>query len=310
MTRSLGIVLTALAVCPGCQPRPAVRPVVAPPPTTAPAQSKPAVPVLPSPPVPDTTARSSEYRVGPGDVLDITVLGQSDLTRTATVQPSGAISLPLLNDVPVGGLSAAEVQRKLTTLLARDFLVNPQVEVKVKDYQSQFVLVLGEVNSPGRKPLRGSTRLIDVLVEAGGFSARASGEIFITRAEGQFDGGTRNLRLRLGGQLSAQEYVNLEISLRHGDIVTALPRSYVTVEGEVQRPGRYAIEGDLTVTGAVSMAGGLTRFGSSDVKLRRIDPATGRVTVTEVDLKAVRSGKKADPPVAPNDVVTVSRRLF
>lgn len=311
MTRSLGIVLTALAVCPGGQPRPAVRPVVAPPPATAPAQSTPAVPALPSPPAPDTVARGSEYRVGPGDVLDIAVLGQTDLTRTATVQPTGAISLPLLNDVPVGGLTVAEVQRKLTTLLARDFLVSPQVEVKVKDYQSQFVLVLGEVNSPGRKPLRGSTRLIDALVEAGGFSARASGEIFITRAEGgAFDGGTRSLRLRLGGQLSAQEYVNLEISLRHGDIVTALPRSYVTVEGEVQRPGRYAIEGDLTVTGAVSMAGGLTRFGSSDVKLRRIDPATGRVTVTKVDLKSVRSGKKADPPVAPNDVVTVSRRRF
>lgn len=310
MTRALGIVLMALAVGPGCQPRPAVRPVVAPPPTTTRAQPTPTVPARPSPPAPDTVTRGSEYRVGPGDVLDIIVLGQTDLTRTATVQPTGTISLPLLNDVPVGGLTVGEVQRKLTTLLARDFLVSPQVEVKVKDYQSQFVLVLGEVNSPGRKPLRGSTRLIDALVEAGGFSARASGEIFITRSEGEFDGGTRSLRLRLGGQLTAQEYVNLEISLRHGDIVTALPRSYVTVEGEVTRPGRYAIEGDLTVTGAVSMAGGLTRFGSSDVKLRRIDPATGRVNVTAVDLKAVRSGKKADPTVAPNDVVTVSRRIF
>jgi polysaccharide export outer membrane protein len=248
--------------------------------------------------------------VGAGDVLDIAVLGQSDLTRTATIQPTGAISLPLLNDVPVAGLTVAEVQRKLHSLLARDFLVNPQVEVKVKEYQSQFVLVLGEVNQPGRKSLRGSTRLIDALVEAGGFSTRASGELFITRSEGSFESGGRSLRLRLGGQLSAQEYVNLEIPLRHGDIVTALPRSYVTVEGEVQRPGRYAIEGELTVTGAVSIAGGLTRFGSSDVKLRRIDPATGKVTVTEVDLKAIRNGKKPDPAVAPNDVVTVPRRLF
>ena len=281
--------------------------------TAAPDAPPPVPKASPSPspsPAADVTHRGPEYHVGPGDVLDIVVLGQSDLTRTATVQPTGAISLPLLNDVPVAGLTVAEVQRKLHSLLARDFLVNPQVEVKVKDYQSQFVLVLGEVNQPGRKALRGSTRLIDALVEAGGFSTRASGELFITRSEGSFDGGGRSLRLRLGGQLSAQEYVNLEIPLRHGDIVTALPRSYVTVEGEVQRPGRYAIEGELTVTGAVSMAGGLTRFGSSDVKLRRIDPATGRVTVTEVDLKAVRNGKKTDPPVAPNDVVTVPRRLF
>jgi polysaccharide export outer membrane protein len=280
------------------------------PPSPAPAPSPSPVPSASPSPAAAVTPRGSEYRVGPGDVLDIVVLGQTDLTRTATVQPTGAVSLPLLTDVQVSGLTVAEVQRKLHSLLARDFLVNPQVEVKVKDYQSQFVLVLGEVNQPGRKPLRGSTRLIDALVDAGGFTTRASGELFITRSEGSFDDGGRSLRLRLGGQLSAQEYVNLEIPLRHGDIVTALPRSYVTVEGEVQRPGRYAIEGELTVTGAVSIAGGLTRFGSSDVKLRRIDAATGRVTVTEVDLKDVRNGKKPDPPVAPNDVVTVPRRLF
>ena len=78
----------------------------------------------------------------------------------------------------------------------------------------------------------------------------------------------------------------------------------------MQRPGRYAIEGDLTVTGAISTAGGLTRFGSSDVKVRRIDPASGQVTITKVDLKSVRKGSKPDPPVAANDVISVPRRLF
>ena len=77
------------------------------------------------------------------------VFGNEDLSRSPTVQTSGAIALPLLGDVPVAGLTIAEVQRKLTTLLARDYLVNPQVEVKVKEYQSQFVTVLGEVNTPG-----------------------------------------------------------------------------------------------------------------------------------------------------------------
>ncbi|HEY6547362.1 MAG TPA: polysaccharide biosynthesis/export family protein, partial [Vicinamibacteria bacterium] len=129
-----------------------------------------------------------EYRVGAGDVLELVVFGNEDLTRTPTVQPSGVIALPLLGEVPVGGLTVAEVQRKLTTLLARDFLVNPQVEVKVKEYQSQSVSVVGEVNSPGRKPLRGRTRLIDVLLEAGGFRPTASGEIVITRNEGTFEG--------------------------------------------------------------------------------------------------------------------------
>jgi protein involved in polysaccharide export with SLBB domain len=78
----------------------------------------------------------------------------------------------------------------------------------------------------------------------------------------------------------------------------------------VNRPGRYPIESDLTVTGAVSLAGGLTRFGSSNVKLRRTDPESGRVTIVEVDLKDVRNGKKPDVPLLPNDVISVSRRVF
>lgn len=276
-------------------------------PQAAPAPSP--TPALPSP-SPAAAGVSADYRVGPGDVLDVAVLGNADLTRTATVQPTGSITFPLLNEVPVAGLTVSEIQRRLTALLIKDFLVDPHVEVKVKEFQSQFVIVLGEVNTPGRKVLRGGSRLVDVLVEAGGFTPRASGEIVITRTEGSFEGGSKILRMRLGGTFSAQDYVGLELALRNGDVITAPARQYVTVEGEVQRPGRYAIEGDLTVTGAISTAGGLTRFGSSDVKLRRIEAGTGRVTITKVDLKDVRKGKYPDPPVAPNDVITVSRRLF
>ena len=285
-------------------------------PAQAPAASpSPAAPVLASPspwPSPSASApeASADYRVGPGDVLDIAVLGNADLTRTATVQPTGSIQFPLLNEVPVAGLTVSDIQRRMTALLVKDFLVDPHVEVKVKEFQSQFVIVLGEVNTPGRKVLRGGSRLVDVLVEAGGFTPRASGEIIITRTEGAFEGGSKSLRMRLGGAFSAQDYVGLELALRNGDVITAPARQYVTVEGEVQRPGRYAIEGDLTVTGAISTAGGLTRFGSNDVKLRRIEAGTGQVTITKVDLKDVRKGKLPDPPVAPNDVITVPRRLF
>ena len=275
-----------------------------------PVEARPLSPAAPTLPTPSPFAPRDDYRVGPGDVLEITVLGNADLTRTATVQTTGTIAFPLLNEVAVAGLSTAEIQRKLTTLLARDFLVDPHVEVRVKDYQSQFVLVLGEVNTPGRRVLRGASRLIDVLVESGGFTPRASGDVVITRNEGSFEGGAKVLRMHLGGAFSVQDYLGLEMVLRNGDVITASARQYVTVEGEVQRPGRYAIEGDLTVTGAISTAGGLTRFGSSDVKVRRIDPASGQVTITKVDLKSVRKGSKPDPPVAANDVISVPRRLF
>jgi len=273
-----------------------------------------APPAAPPPPAAAATppVRSAlEYVVGAGDVLEISVFGNEDLSRTPTIQPSGVIALPLLGEVPVAGLTVAEAQRKLTTLLARDFLVNPQVEVKVKEYQSQSVSVVGEVNNPGRKPLRGRTRLIDVLLDSGGFKPTASGEVIITRNEGTFEGGQRSLKLRFaGGAPSPQDQINLELALQNGDIITASPKYYVTVEGEVSKPGRYPIDGDLTVTGAVSQAGGLTRFGSNGLRIRRVDPETKQTTILEVDLKDVRSGKKPDLLLVGGDVVTVSRRLF
>jgi polysaccharide export outer membrane protein len=281
-------------------------------PTATPAP--PTTTVAPAPPAPSPSPSPStapEYRVGPGDILEVTVLDNEEVSRIPTVQTSGVIALPLLGEVEVTGLTVAEIQRKLTTLLARDYLVNPQVEVKVKDYQSQFVTVVGEVNTGGRKPLRGRTRLVDLLVEAGGFTPRASGDIMISRQEGTFDGGAKTLRMSLSrGALTPQDQVNLEVVLKNGDVITALQKYYVTVEGEVNRPGRYPIEGELTVTGAVSTAGGLTRFGGNDVRVRRVDPQTGQTRILEVDLKDVRSGKKPDPALLPNDVVTVTRRLF
>jgi polysaccharide export outer membrane protein len=265
----------------------------------------------PSPAASPEAAALPGYRVGSGDVLEIVVFGNEVLSRSPTVQSDGTVSLPLLGEVPVAGLSVTEVQRKVTTLLARDYLVNPQVEVKVKDYQSQFVTVLGEVNAPGRKPLRGRTRLVDALVEAGGFTPRASGDVRIARGEGGFEGGASTLELHLeGGALGPKDRVNLEVLLQHGDVVTASAKQYVTVEGEVARPGRYVLEGSLTASGAISVAGGLTRFGSHKAQVRRSGAGGGPARILEVDLKAVRRGRKPDLPLEPGDVVFVPRRFF
>jgi polysaccharide export outer membrane protein len=222
------------------------------------------------------------------------------------------VALPLLGEVPVAGLTLAEVKAQLTVLLGRDYLVNPQVDVRVKEYQSQFVTVLGEVSTPGRRPLRGGqTRLIDVLVEAGGLTPRASGELVLSRADGTFEGGARTMRVQLGApNLTPEEERRLRLPLRAGDIITAAPKYYVTVEGEVMRPGRYVLDTALTVSGAISAAGGLTRFGRQRVQVRRIDGPSGRVQIFDVDLKAVRKGEKPDPPLQANDTISVSRRIL
>ena len=275
-------------------------------------------PPAPAAPDPQTAppavapATVGDYEVGPGDVLEVAVYGNDDVSRIPTVQTNGSISMPLIGEIQVAGLTVAEVQRKITNLLEKDYLVKPQVEVKVREYNSQYVSVVGEVNSPGRKPLRGRTRLIDLLSEAGGFKPTASAEVMVTRTDGTFGDGQKSITVRLSRSASpsGQDLVNLEMPLKNGDIITAFPKAYVTVDGEVSRPGRYAIEADLTVTGAVSLAGGLTRFGSNGVKVRRTDPQTGKVTLLQVNLKDVRNGEKPDVPLRPNDVISVARRVF
>src|SRR4029078_11041812 len=102
----------------------------------------------------------------------------------------------------------------------------------------------------------------------------------------------------------------LQLRLRSGDAVTASPKYYVTVEGEVMRPGRYVLESDLTVSGALSLAGAPSRFGSGQLRVRRVDAATGQIRIIEVDIKDVRKGKSEDLLLQPNDVVSVSRRIL
>ena len=306
------ILAIALSAVVQAAPASAVQSQAPPAATTKPAEA-------PAPPEPQTAppgdaaaapVTEGDYEVGAGDVLEINVFGNDDLSRVPTVQTNGAVSLPLLGEVQVSGLTIAEVKRKVTNLLAKDYLINPQVEVKVKEYQSQYVSVVGEVNNPGRKPIRGRMRLLDALIESGGFKATSSGDVMITRTDGSFDDGKKAITVRISASATIQDQINLELRLKNGDIISALPKSFVTVDGEVNRPGRYAIESDLTVTGAVSLAGGRTRFGSSGAKVRRIDPQTGKVSIIEVDIKDVQNGKKPDITLLPNDVVSVARRVF
>jgi polysaccharide export outer membrane protein len=258
----------------------------------------------------DEAAAPADYRVGNGDVLDVTVLDNPEASRVAPISPGGTITLPLVGDVAVGGLTAAEIRQKLTELLSRDYLVNPQVEVRIKEYGSQFALAVGEMKSPGRKALRGNTRLIDLLMDSGGFTNQASGDVVVTRVDGTFPDGSKSIKVRVAATSpTPKNQAALEFPLRNGDIVVASPKAYVIVEGEVNRPGRFVIEGNLTITGAVSIAGGLTRYGSNNVKLRRVD-ADGRTQILPVDLKSIRKGKTVDTLLQGDDVITVPRRLF
>src|SRR6476660_5071123 len=90
-----------------------------------------------------------EYTIGPHDVLGITVWGQADLSRDYGVDPDGFIPFPLIGRVKAAGSTPKELSAQLTELLGKDYLVNPQVIVAVKEYLSQKVQVLGAAEKPG-----------------------------------------------------------------------------------------------------------------------------------------------------------------
>lgn len=127
---------------------------------------------------PGTTA----YRIGPLDVLDITVFRVPELTRSVQVADSGSINLPLIGEVPTVGKTSQELERDLTSRLGARFLKSPQVTVYVKEYNSQRVTVEGAVKKPGVYPVRGKTSLLQFIALAEGLDRdTASSNVIVFR---------------------------------------------------------------------------------------------------------------------------------
>jgi polysaccharide biosynthesis/export protein len=131
------------------------------------------------------TAPPDTYRIGPEDVLLISVWKNEAMTRTVPVRPDGKISLPLLNDVQAAGLTAMELRDVLTKQMT-PYIPNPEVSVIVTDVRSFKVSVIGEVARPGRYEFKSWTTVLDALAFAGGFTQFASrSRILILQPDGK-----------------------------------------------------------------------------------------------------------------------------
>ena len=116
---------------------------------------------------------SKEFLLGPEDVLEVTVWRNQDLSRTVVVRPDGKISLPLIGDVQASGLNSSQVAAKIAQRLT-EFKENPNVSVSLKEVNSYFVFVLGEVLKPGKYPLKSYATVLQGVSMAGGFTPFAS----------------------------------------------------------------------------------------------------------------------------------------
>ena len=228
------------------------------------------------------------YRIGPGDVLKITVYGHEDLSRPAVVSADGRMPFPLIGDVQASGLTPTELEARLRQLLGKDYLVDPQVSVAVQEYRSQKVFVLGEAEKAGAYPLTGRTTLLDVLSQAGGPNKTAGRQVVVVRfpkSEAPVTPGTAGsttLRVNLKKLLDGDASENLV--LESGDTVYVPKQTSFFVLGEVKKPGAYVLDKETSALEAITLAGGFTERAASTVaKILRKRPDGNQETIV-IDL--------------------------
>ncbi len=248
-----------------------------------------------------TQPSESAYRLGPADKIALKVHNRPELDAVLTLDDAGRITAPLVGEVQAGGLTTGQLAAHLTDLLGRNYLVDPQVDVAVTEYWSQWVMVTGEVKSPGRVPLRGGTRLKEVLSDAGGFGETSGPLIVVTRRVEGTDEYQKETIDRREFESGAKNPV-----VHAGDIVDVPRTSYCYVQGEVRQPNRIPIERGTTLLRALSLVGGLTEW--ADRKAITIRYSDGRVA--EVNLKRVVEGRIEDPVLVGDEVIVVRRRFF
>jgi polysaccharide export outer membrane protein len=252
-------------------------------------------------------AQPQEYRIGPQDVLTITVWNQPTLSGPFTVESDGTFTYPLLGTVRAAGLTVRDIEADLTTRLGAGYVKAPQIRVTVDQHRSQRVLVLGEVRTPGSYPLTRPMTLVEALALAGSTTPRAGDEVLVIHAAADQLVGTGEGEQEARSEithipLDAVAGVSLgrELLLADGDVVFVPVAPTVHVFGQVRSPGEYPLRRHARVLQVLALAGGLTdRASRRDIRIVR-STSTGTVEV-----KA-----QLNDAVEPGDVIMVGERFF
>jgi len=164
----------------------------------------------------------SEFFLGPEDVLKVTVWKSPDLSGEVTIRPDGTITMPLIGDVPAAGLTANVLAKRIAERLT-EYISSPIVTVQVKEVNSYFIYVLGEVVKPGKYPLKSYANVMQGIALAGGFAPFASKNKI------------KVLRNVSTGSEGHEEKRQIEIPVRYDDILkgTAVPGNFVLLSGDV-----------------------------------------------------------------------------
>ena len=242
---------------------------------------------------------ATEYRLGAGDVIRVSVYQNPDLTLETRLTEAGIVSYPLLGTIRLGSLSVTAAEKLIADGLRNgNFVKQPQVTIVVLQVRGNQASVLGQVNRPGRYAIEvADMRLTDLLAMAGGTAPGGSDLVVVT---GTRDGKPFRLELDLPS-LFAPGGRDKDLLVLNGDAVWVDRQPLVYIYGEVQRPGPMRVERGMTVMQALATGGGLTQRGTQKgIRVHR-KQANGKVQVLEPAL---------DDTVQDGDVVYVRESLF
>lgn len=257
-----------------------------------------------------------DYRIGPEDLIDISVFEDEKLNKTVRVSSQGNITLPLIGTLRVKGLTAAELEKEIRELLSEKYFQNPNVSVFIREYRNQRISVIGAVEKPGVFDVTGQKTILDLLGMAGGLKEEASQMLFLIRSSplkekgpgetGDFAPETLVIDLE---ELLIRGNFGLNLVLTHGDVLNVPVSGKVFVGGEVVKPGGFLLKGKrLTVSQAVVLAEGPKQTADTTrTTIFRPSGSDGQRQILTVNLNAVQKGQAEDIFLNENDIVIVPK---
>jgi len=227
----------------------------------------------------------SDYILGAGDLLQITVFEAENLNTTVRVSSRGHVTLPLLGQIRVKGLTARESEIQIEKLYQAKYIKNPHVSVFVEEHFSQRVTLVGQFKKPGTYDYLSKQRLLDVMALAGGLSDKAGGTVQVRRKENI--PGKPNVFLVDLDRLIKEGRTELNVEINGGDVIFVPEAGNFFVDGAVRRPGSYPIRNKMVLGEALLAAGGITPYALKDslVLIRYVKDKGRKVIELENTLK-------------------------
>jgi len=267
-------------------------------------------------------AQMEAYRIGPRDVITLTVYAGGELqTRLdLTVSEKGTINIPFIGSVSAAGRTIFELESLITQPLAQDYFVNPEVNVAVKEYHSLQYFISGAVESPGLYEMTSKATLLELLAKAGGVLPTRGNVAYIQRKATNHNGEGQESKDRSSisdpikvdlKKLLDQGDMSQNRALESGDVVYIPPEktlnladSKIYVGGQVKKPGLFDFQPGLTALSACIMAGGFTKFAAPN-RTRVIRHQGDKKVIIKINLNNVKKGEIADLELLPGDRIQV-----